>query len=120
MLLLLAVAGVCTNYVFTFRPGLAQCGSLLGFFHSLKRGGDKKRASKKKLSKGQSVRAVLRKPKEHTAPELCRSLGVTSALPAESGCLGSLGFEFHDLFLLVPLFLAASYWCNFGDLKAAS
>lgn len=42
VVLLLALAGVCTNCVFTFRPGVAQCGSLLGFFHSLKRGEKKK------------------------------------------------------------------------------
>lgn len=97
---------------------------LVGLLSLFEKGRGKKRASKKKLSNGHSVRAVLRKPKEHTAPELCHragaALGATSALPAESVCLGSLGFEFHDLFLLVPLFLAAPYWCNFGDLKAAS
>lgn len=49
MVLLLALAGVCTKYIFTFRPGVAQCGTLLGFFCSLKRG-EKTKKSKQEVT----------------------------------------------------------------------
>lgn len=70
------------------------------------------------------MRAVLRKP-GNTEPlsfatEAGAALGVTCALPAQFVCLGSVGLEFHRDFSLVQLFLAASCWCSFGDLGAAS